>query len=548
MATTTVATAQDLIDALAAYGSGDTIYVADGTYNLSATLEKTSGGIPSIRAANRHQAILQFGKAYSWTADGAEYWCSPDKAGGTHTAYEKPWCVYSVTNGLYRQAQSGWRPYDYSSEPLGNQFDVGATFPTPDDTSEFELRCAVPHDILGFLGSVSGSVVTVTNILGEAQATAFDWQDQANWQVLARGYMVMGRQADMRPGTWRWDVATARLYIMPFPGEDLDDIRVPQDVRRGIRLEGADSWTLGGFQIWGVNGEPHWGPVSFSDCGAVYAQDCEDAVLDDLVIRYCAGAGIRMKKLTSPEAQGACDAAQVSRCDIRHVGGQGIVVGGVESSITSNTVVNSGFRTLGAPAITAEHVTSIIIAGNSTNRCSGGSLHVAANHASESEQVILNDHSSLDDMTNQIGDRGCVYFIGRFRYDELPANVSSRNLSIQRRTTNGSGDHGVYLDEGSYGTFNNCRIKGFGSQLGWYDASDQTLGADEYSGRTMFWNNPQGPTAFNGGALIGDIVTIDVRTSSEPVTLNGVAVMTRRGTLTNGTVDRLGSPGVIDPP
>lgn len=547
MATTTVDTAQDIIDALAAYGAGDTIYVDDGTYTFTATLEKTGGNIPSIVAVNPGSAIFRFSRTYTWTADGSEYWCDPHRADveNPHTPYEVPYGVWSPDGTPYRQSQSGWFPYDYTSPPQGNQFDVTAAFPTPDNTANFELRCAVQHDILAFRGSVSGSTVTVTNMLDEAAPTAFDWQDEANWQTLARGYMVMGRQADMRPGTWRWDSANDRLYVWPLPGETVNNLRVAQNIRRGLRLEGGSDFCISGIVFEGLNGEPHWGPVGFSDDGAVFLRDCENARVEGVTVRNCASAGIRMKELTSPEGTNACDNAYVSGCTISNVGGQGIVVGGTNSQVVGCSVLKAGVRNLAAPAYVAEYASAVTLRGNTSTNCGGGSLHISANNSGEDDGPRVFDHTSVDDMTNQIGDRGCVYFIGRRAQSGLAAIVTGRNITVTRGTTNGSGDHGVYFDEGSYGTIDNLRIKGFGSRLGWYDPSDLTLVDDEFSGRTIYWNDPDGPTVINGGALVGDIVTLDIRTSSEPVTLNGVRVVTKKGLLTSGTVTRTGTPGVL---
>lgn len=555
MATETVATAQDIIDAVAGLGSGDTIIIEDGTYDLSASISKSSGGMPNILAENTGGAILRWSKTYTWTADGDEYYCVPDRADeeNPHTPYEIPRGVFSPVNGMYRQAQSGWLPYDTSSPPLGNQFDVTALFPTPDDTTEFELRCGVAHDISAFKGSVSGSTVTVTNLLDEAQLTAFDWQSDSNYLTTARGYMVMGRQADMRPGTWRWDWANGRLYVKPFAGETVNNLRVPQAVRRGIDVNGLDSFRVAGLVLEGLNCEPHWGPVGYSDDGALRVIDCEDVELDWLTIRNTCGAGIRMKQLTDPPGNGACDGARVTGITLSGVGGQGIVVGGVESIIAGATVTDSGWRNIAAPAIVGEYATSLVTNDITVTRQPGGAFHAALNNADWSERWQFRNLTATNCMTSRIGDRGCFYVIGRRAQSGVAGLFEGTSLTITRSTPNGSGDHGVYPDEGSYGAINNLRVKGFGARLGYYNSSKTNINPasgdyDAYSGRTIFCNDPDGEITINGGALIGDIVTIDVRTSSEPVTLNGVAVMTRRGTLTNGTVDRLGSPGVIDPP
>ncbi len=554
MATTTVATANDLVAAVAAYGTGDTIYVADGTYTFTAVIEKTSGGIPSIVAVNPWAVIFRWTKTYSWTLDGDEYYCAPDKAGGSHTPYEQPWGLWSADGTPYKQACSGFRPYDFASPPLGNQFDVVAgSFPTPDNTSDFEVRCYRPFDVSAHRASVSGSVVTVTNLLNEAQATTMDWQSSSDYATLAkRGYAVMNRSSDMRPGTWRWDSTLARLYVMPLPGETVNNLRVPQDIRRGLRLSGADSFRVYGIILEGLNSEPHWGPIGYSDDGALFIRDAEDVEIM-VRVRNVAGAAIQMKELTEPPGTAACHGAYVHDCTVTNVGGMGIVVSGESSRVENNTLTSVTTRTMCSPAIVGQFVRSARFTGNTTRKCAGGSIHVAADNDDAATGPYIANHSSYDDMTNQLGDRGNLYFIGRANQGGEPAIVTGLNWVIDRSTNNGSGDHGVYFDEGSYGTINGLRMRGFGSRLGWYDSTKNNITPasgtyDAYSGRTIFWNTPEGPTSINGGTLVGDRITIDSRNSAETVTLNGVKILTRSGTLTNGTITRTGSPGVIDPP
>lgn len=554
MATTTVATVGALIAALAALGEGDTILVEDGTYTFTAGLEKTSGTIPTIKAVNPWAVVFRFTKTYSWTAAGDEYYCTPDKSGGTISPYEIPNGLWSPDGLVYKQAHSGWYPYDYATPPLGNQFDVTASFPTPDNAADFEMRCHVPFDIKAFKGtSIVGSTITVTNMLNEAVATAFDWQSSPDYQILSRvGVAVMNQAADMRPGTWRWDSANSRLYVMPVVGEVVNDLRVPVNIRRGIRLAGADNFNIEGIIFEGLNAEPHWGPIGFSDCGALYIIDCQNVTIN-VRVRNTAGAGVRMKILTEPPGEGACNDNIVVNSSFVNVGGQALVVAGEDTQVLSNSFVNCGSRTLCSPAISAQFVRRFRAIGNSTTGCGGGSIQIAADNDDYATGPYLANHHSLNDMFNQLGDRGCVYIIGRKFQGGTAAILTGYNITIERATTNGSGDHALYADEGSYFTITNLRIKGYGALLGWYDSTKNSINPasgsyDAYSGRTVFWNDPDGPSTFHGGVFVGDRVTLDVRTSTEITTLNGVKFVTRVGELTNGTFTRTGLPGIPDPP
>lgn len=538
MATSTAATSSELLAEIASKGEGDTVYIAPGNYDLTATISKT-GGMPNLVASGA-TPVFRYWKTYSWTSSSGQHYCTPDKAGGSYAWHEIPNGVWAPDGTPYLQCDAGWQPYDMASPPGNNQFDVTSAFRTPDSSSAFEVLCHVRHEIITRKASFSSLLVSTTDMTGGTDLDMFDWQTDggmAGYHKLAsiHGYKIMGRSADMRPGTWRWDWANNRLYVMLRPGDTANELRVARGIRQGVSVRYSNNFRIENIIFEGLNGHAHWGPVGFEDDGSIYIRSCQNVVIDRVVTRSSAGSGIRGATLDVNDANSNL---VLRNCSSFYVGSQGMSVSGLNARMESCSVLKCALRVPSAPAFVFERVISPIATDLMAEECRGGSWHFSMVNADVTEGLEFENLTAINCMTEDIGDRGNFYMIGRKGQGGVAGLLKSgKNLRIITGRDTGRGNIEVYFDEGSYGTLSNAIIRSAnGSALGRF-GDTPTLAGDHASGRTVFFNNPDGPTTFNGGSMSSPgLVTVESRTSSAQCTLNGTLVSAPGGLVTAGNV------------
>jgi len=529
MAVTTASTANAIRSAIETeLGAGDTLRITPGTYTFTSKIERV-GGVPNIERLGSSPVILEFAQTMEWTASGEEFWCSPPAG----NVYAIPRGVIGEDGTLRECSRLGPYLYDFTSPPGDDKIRCGSWVPDTLTPTDFELIARVPHDMTIVRGALSTGVITCTDVLdGTTQRNIMAWvEDTPDYKANTLSYEVLHQVEGMSHGRWRFDRDAWRLYYRPMPGEDIEAVRVCIDARRGLDLRNTDNLNLFGITVQGTNAEPHTGPVGYSDCGAFWISNCNNATLDSLVARRCAGAGIRAAHLDGEPWPKQCDGMQIRNCHVAECGGQAVSVGGENVRASNISINRATLRLHGASAFQAENAKAFQATTIEVSNCPGCAFGVSVDNETVEEGPNVSRLTVTECGTANVTDRGSVYFIGG---GGNPAVVTLTDLLLTRRNTTAQEHHGVYFDEGSYGTITRFRISGYG---------------DGGTGRAIFGNSPDGPVSLEDGYISAKrAATIEMRNSSEDVILSNVRTNLSDGltVVTDGEVTS-GGDGPIGP-
>ncbi len=188
------------------------------------------------------------------------------------------------------------------------------------------------------------------------RAKAPDGQENAELQ---RYYVSNVREGMLRPGQWYLDRTRGKLVYWPKPNEDIKKLKVIAPTQESIIYINAGRWrqtrniTIRGLTLTGTTAPADViGFGAFKARGALTAQGwVADIVVEDLVVKNVGGHGIkicgpyvgdRAALVDNSDFAGKAARIRVADCELKWIGGGGIIVAADESVVTNNLIQDVG--------------------------------------------------------------------------------------------------------------------------------------------------------------------------------------------------------------